>query len=231
MVRSADPTGSKTILFVGILFLAWIPLSRADDDAESAYRRGVANLQLDDLVGAERELTNLVGGDGPVAALARFALANLRVRQAFQPGVSAGQAKQRLEEAVGLYRNVADGLAHPALALDDVRFNLELAKRLAAAVERGEPNSAPRVGAPAGKSEADAAPVPGAAPPKDAPAGTQKSQLDVGAVRDPSAGLPFSDPGRLDPAAARALLRSTQSRLRESRPALMEPRPRMSGDY
>lgn len=211
-------------------------------DPASAYRQAAALYQAGAWEDAARRFEPLARSTGLIASYARFALGNVRFREAAAPELSAESANPLLFEAIALYRQVLDEPLPAGLSAADVRHNLELAKRRLhwpdpapnpkptrqdqSNAAKGEESERPE-GAPVEKDER-------ARPGKRA-GKMAKSAKEEGDVLRPAPGLGFHDVGPLTPDQAQARLAAALRRIEAEQKERLKieetRRPRLPGDY
>lgn len=160
------------------------------------------------------------------AALAHFAMGNLLVLQAQN---SDTERSQLLKEAIRHYRVALDLGASAPLVEEDVRFNLELAKKRLAAAPKSNGTSDE---SPAGDrreektADRDLTTAPDDDPSKKKPdADGPSSHKDQGIVQQPLPGLPFEDPGPLERKKAVELLSQALQRIQGKQKSAFRPKP------
>lgn len=208
------------------------PAERAE-----AYRIARAAYEAGSLQEAGERFAPLLGGPDEAGVLARFGLANVRVRQATSPSIARAQANAFLLEAVALYRAVLDGPSVPRLDRKDASHNLELAKRLLKWPLEGDAERAgeTRSGVPTGALGRPTEETVGDEQEKRPGQASQRpTAKDQGAVQRPAPGLPWVDAAPLAPEQAQDLLERTLERIDRERQARLVPsqvRPSRPGDY
>ena len=215
----------------------------APDEAE-AYGSAFQLYQLGELSQAANAFQRIEATSVPLRSMARFALGNIRVRQALQPGLPVSQANALLLEAIGYYRATLAAPARLPIRLEDVRHNLELAKRLLCwpsqqpAMTNASSPSLQKPTRPEDKTSAQRTAVTSeqdVANSAEPVSNSTTTSEDRGEVRQPLPGLPFTDPGSLSATAARERLSSAVQRVARERGARLQSRPSrqngLVGDY
>lgn len=208
-------------------------LSPEDAGAYAAARSAYLDGKFD---AAEEGFASLVKRGSPLSPFARFGLANVQVRRA---DAAAGEERRRLLlSAIGEYRALLDGLPAAGLRAEDVRFNLEIAKRSIPSGETREKGT--RIEAGSGERKEPSTSQgerPDDRPEKsDRPIeGSKKSEKGSGAVERPLLGAVAEDSGPLSPELAGAILEKARKRIAKAKAARSKldraRRPHLRNDF
>jgi hypothetical protein len=213
----------------------------ASDAAEStfeereAFRAARACVERGDLVDAERTFRSM-SVQGALAPLARYALANVLVMKSADSSDTDSAA--RVKEAVALYRTLLDSAEDPPAPSDDVRHNLELAKRLLSRQGSGRSNSGSKEDAKSDAKSGDEKSTQEAKTKSESREShsdrATQSREAAGEVRRPTAGTADADVGELTTKDADARLKRAIDRIENEQAKRFSPpvaRPRLPGDY
>ncbi|QDU63150.1 hypothetical protein Pan216_40250 [Planctomycetes bacterium Pan216] len=173
----------------------------------------------------------LAQADHQGTALAWFGLGNASVQLALEHRESPPIADRHARFAVEAYRNALDRAPTKLLSVGAIRHNLEVAKQLRERSEQGEESD----DLSAGERSSRLPPPPSLVktePSSDSPdESSSEVESKPSKIIRANVGLPFDDPGAIDPADARRALQEVLRRLRDSQPREPPRSVAIPGDY
>ncbi|MFO0948070.1 MAG: hypothetical protein U1D30_19475 [Planctomycetota bacterium] len=224
-----------------LLLMAYAATDALADGPDQIYEKARTQFLSGELDEALESFRLLSAASPPWSAIAAYGKGNCLVRKAIQPSLAPNTRNSLLGEAIDAYRIALDSPEQGILPPEDVRHNLELAKRLRVPTEnlRGsrkrKPDKDDRLASSEDRpSESETVTMPDLGQESDLDESSATTK-DEGKVEKAKGGSPFVDPGEWSAAQAKRKLDEAVLRIEKTSAqrlkSIVPQRRRATGDY